>query len=143
MDDVTGECLAAIPDTSISGRRVAKELTTLVERRGKPGMIVSDNATELTPNAILKWCPEAKVEWHDIAPGKPMQNGFVESLTGRIRDKFLNDALFRNLTHARELMAAWGTDYNTARPHRALGYKTPAGFALHLTNRNCPTRCTR
>ncbi len=125
VDDVTGECLAAIPDTSISGRRVAKELTTLVERRGKPGMIVSDNATELTPNAILKWCAEAKVEWHDIAPGKPMQNGLVESLTGRIRNKFLNDALFRNLTHARELMAAWGTDYNTARPHCALGYKTP------------------
>ena len=143
VDNVTGECLAAIPDTSISGRRVARELTTLVERRGKPGMIVSDNATELTPNAILTWCPEAKVAWHDIAPRKPMQNGFVESLNGQIRDKFLNDALFRNLTHARELMAAWGTDYNTARPHCALGYKTPAGFALHLTNRNCPTRCTR
>ena len=106
-------------------------------------MIVSDNATELTPNAILTWCPDAKVAWHDIAPRKPMQNGFVECLTGRIRDKFLNDALFRNLTHARELMAAWGTDYNTARPHRGLGNKTPAGFALHLTNRNCPTRCTR
>lgn len=74
VDDVTGECLAAIPDTSISGRRVARELTTLVERRGKPGMIVSDNATELTPNAILKWCPGAKVEWHDIAPGKPMRD---------------------------------------------------------------------
>lgn len=74
MDDVTGECLAAIPDTSISGRRVAKELTTLVEQRGKPGMIVSDNATVLTPNTILKWCPEAKVEWHDIAPGKPMRD---------------------------------------------------------------------
>lgn len=60
VDDVTGECLAAIPDTSISGRRVPKELTTLVERRGKPGMIVSDNATDLTPNAILKWCPRGQ-----------------------------------------------------------------------------------
>lgn len=71
------------------------------------------------------------------------RHGLVESLTGRIRDKFLNDALFRNLIHARALMAAWGTHYNTGRPHYALGYKTPAGFALHLTNRNCPTRCTR
>ena len=79
VDDVTRECLAAIPDTSISGRRVARELTALIERRGRPGMIVSDNGTELTSNAILRWCAEQKIEWHYIAPGKPMQNGFVES----------------------------------------------------------------
>jgi transposase InsO family protein len=133
MDDVTRECLAAIPDTSISGRRVARELTALIERRGKPGMIVSDNGTELTSNAILKWCAEHKVEWHYIAPGKPMQNGFLESFNGRMRDEFLNETLFRNLAHARDLITAWVTDYNTARPHSALGYKTPAGFALHLT----------
>ncbi len=117
VDDVTRECLAAIPDTSISGRRVARELTALIERRGKPGMIVSDNGTELTSNAILKWCAEHKVEWHYIAPGKPMQNGFVESFNGRMRDEFLNETLFRNLAHARDLIAAWVTDYNTARPH--------------------------
>ncbi|ATQ55544.1 IS3 family transposase [Paracoccus yeei] len=133
VDDVTRECLAAIPDTSISGRRVARELTALIERRGKPGMIVSDNGTELTSNAILKWCAEHKVEWHYIAPGKPMQNGFVESFNGRMRDEFLNETLFRNLAHARDLIAAWVTDYNTERPHSALGYQTPAGFALHLT----------
>ncbi len=62
VDDVTRECLAAIPDTSISGRRVACELTTLIERRGKPGMIVSDNGTELTSNAILRWCSEHRIE---------------------------------------------------------------------------------
>ncbi len=62
VDDVTRECLAAIPDTSISGRRVARELTALIERRGKPGMIVSDNGTKLTSNAILKWCAEHKVD---------------------------------------------------------------------------------
>ena len=73
VDDVTRECLAAIPDTSISGRRVARELTALIERRGRPGMIVSGNGTELTSNAILRWCSEHKVEWHYIAPGKPMQ----------------------------------------------------------------------
>jgi transposase InsO family protein len=99
----------------------------------KAKMIVSDNGTELTSNAILKWCAEAKVEWHYIAPGKPMQNGFVESFNGRMRDEFLNETLFRNLAHARDLIEAWVTDYNTARPHSALGYQTPAGFALHLT----------
>jgi transposase InsO family protein len=67
---------------------VARELTALIERLGKPGMIVSDNGTELTSNAILKWCAEHKVEWHYIAPGKPMQNGFVESFNGRMRDEF-------------------------------------------------------
>ena len=100
VDDVTRECLAAIPDTSISGRRVARELTALIERRGRPGMIVSDNGTELTSNAILKWCAEHKVEWHYIAPGKPMQNGFVESFNGRMRDEFLNETLFRNLSYS-------------------------------------------
>jgi transposase InsO family protein len=133
VDDVTRECLAAIPDTSISGRRVARELSALIERRGRPGMIVSDNGTERTSNAILKWRAEYKVEWRYIAPGKPMQNGFVESFKGRMRDEFLNETLFRNLAHARDLIAAWVTDYNTARPHSALGYQTPAGFALHLT----------
>jgi transposase InsO family protein len=89
VDDVTRECLAAIPDTSISRRRVARELTALIERRGKPGMIVSDNGTELTSNAILRWCSEQRVEWHYIAPGKPMQNGFVESFNGWMRDELL------------------------------------------------------
>ncbi len=132
VDDVTRECLLALPDTSILGRRVVRELTALIERRGRPGMIVSDNGTELTSNAILKWCAEHKIEWHYIAPGKPMQNGFVESLNGRLRDEFLNETLFRNQTHARELITAWVTDYNTERPHSALGYQTPAGFALSL-----------
>ena len=116
VDDVTRECLAAIPDTSISGRRVARELTALIERRGRPGMIVSDNGTELTSNAILKWCAEHKIEWHCIAPGKPMQNGFVESFNGRMRDEFLNETLFRNLAHARDLIAAWMIDITTTRP---------------------------
>ena len=102
------------------------------ERRAKLGNIVSDNCTELTSNAILKWCTEHKVEWHYIAPGKPMQNGFAESFNGRMRDEFLNETLFRNLAHACDLIAAWVTDYNTERPHSALGYQTPADIALHL-----------
>ena len=87
VDDVTRECLAAVPDTSISGRRVARELTELIGRRGKPGMIVSDHGTEFTSNAILAWSKDHRVEWHYIAPGKPMQNGFCESFNGRMRDE--------------------------------------------------------
>ena len=132
MDDVTRECLAAIPDTSISGRRVAQELSKLVERRGKPGMIVSDNGTELTCNAVLSWCSEHKIDWHYIAPGKPMQNGFVESFNGRMRDELLNETMFRNLAHARVVIRDWAHDYNTNRPHSALGYETPKAFAEHL-----------
>jgi putative transposase len=133
VDDVTRECLAAIPDTSISGRRVVRELTTLIERRGRPGMIVSDHGTELTCNAVLAWCADHHIEWHYIAPGKPMQNGFIESFNGRMRDELLNESLFLDLDHARELIAAWVADYNTARPHSSLGYQTPAAYADKLT----------
>jgi len=101
VDDVTRECLAAIPDTSISGRRVARELTALIKRRGKPGMIVSDNGTEFTSNAMLAWVQEHQIVWHFIAPGKPMQNGFCESFNGRMRDELLNETLFLGLNHAR------------------------------------------
>ncbi len=132
VDDVTRECLAAIPDVSISGRRVARELSAIIERRGKPGMIVSDNGTELTSNAILAWCAEHKLQWHYIAPGKPMQNGFVESFNGRMRDELLNETLFRDLDHARAVLADWVVDYNTERPHSALGYQTPAAHAERL-----------
>lgn len=129
VDDVTRECLVAIPDTSISGRRVARELTTLIERRGKPGMIVSDNGTEFTSNAILAWSKDLKVEWHYIAPGKPMQNGYIESFNGRMRDELLNESLFFGLDHARSAIAEWVDDYNTFRPHSSLGYQTPVAYA--------------
>ncbi|MFC4296413.1 IS3 family transposase, partial [Novosphingobium tardum] len=132
VDDVTRECLAAVPNTSISGRRVVRELTELIARRGKPGMIVSDNGTELTSNAVLAWCGETGVEWHYIAPGRPMQNGYVESFNGRMRDELLNETLFMSLAHARVEIAAWVDDYNRERPHSSLGYVTPAAFAAEL-----------
>ena len=138
VDDVTRECLAAIPDTSISGRRVARELTALIGRRGKPGMIVSDNGTEFTSNAMLSWAEEHRVAWHFIAPGKPMQNGFCESFNGRMRDELLNETLFLGLDHAREKIAAWVDDYNHRRPHSALAYLTPAAYAASL-----PATCDR
>jgi len=112
VDDVTRECLAAIPDTSISGRRVARELTDLIGRRGKPGMIVSDHGTEFTSNAILA-----------------MQNSYIESFNGRMRDEFLNESLFFGLDHVRCAITDWVDDYNIARPHSSLGYQTPAAFA--------------
>ncbi len=133
VDDVTRECLAAIPDTSISGRRVARELTDLIIRRGKPDMIVSDHGTEFTSNAILAWSKDHRVECHYIAPGKPMQNGYVESFNGRMRDELLNESLFFGIDHARSAIAEWREDFNTARPHSSLGYQTPAVFAGALT----------
>lgn len=132
VDDVTRECLAAVVDTSISGRRVVRELADLVAWRGKPGIIVSDNGTELTSNAVLTWCGEADIDWHHIAPGKPMQNGYVESFNGRMRDELLNETLFTSLDHARHTVAAWADDYNLERPHSSIGYATPAAHAASL-----------
>jgi putative transposase len=125
VDDVTKECLGAIPDTSLSGRRVARELSAIIERRGKPGMIVSDHGTEFTSNAMLAWCRDTGIEWHFIAPGKPQQNGFIESFNGRMRDELLNESLFFDLDDARAMIAAWVADYNLERPHSSLDYLTP------------------
>jgi transposase InsO family protein len=133
VDDVTKECLGAVPDTSISGRRVARELTTIVERRGKPGSIVSDNGTEFTCNAMLAWCKDTSINWHFIAPGKPIQNAFVESFNGRMRDELLNETLFFDLDDARTKIAVWVADYNGDRPHSSLKYLTPAAYAATFT----------
>ncbi|MDQ2764403.1 MAG: integrase core domain-containing protein, partial [Pseudomonadota bacterium] len=113
--------------------RVARELTAIIDRRGKPSLIVSDNGTEFTCNTMLAWCKDANVEWHFIEPGKPMQNGFVESFNGRMRDELLNETLFFDLDYARAKIADWVTDFNLQRPHSSLGYLTPAAFAANLT----------
>jgi putative transposase len=133
IDDVTKECLAAVADTSISGKRVARELTALVARRGRPAMIVSDHGTEFTSNAMLGWTSEHRIAWHFIAPGKPMQNGICESFNGRMRDELLNETLFFGLDHARIGLARWVADYNGCRPHSALRYQTPAAYAATFT----------
>jgi putative transposase len=129
VDDCSRECLALIPDTSISGIRVARELDRLLADRGKPKMIVSDNGTELTSSAILQWADDRKVAWHYIAPGKPVQNAFAESFIGRLRDELLNETLFRSLPHTRAVLEAWRTDYNTNRPHSRLGWMSPVIYA--------------
>lgn len=132
VDDFTRECLALIPDTSISGARVARELDAVLARRGRPEAVVSDNGTELTSMAILQWSEERRVDWHYIAPGKPQQNAFVESFIGRLRDECLNETLFSSLPQARVVLAAWRSDYNRTRPHSALGNATPAEFAERI-----------
>ena len=116
-------------DTSISGARVARELTAIIGQRGKPLIIVSDNGTELTSMAILKWSKERRVEWHYTARGKPTQNAFVESFNGKLRDECLNETLFTSLAHDRAELADWQHDYNTVRPHSKLGGHPPAEIA--------------
>ena len=106
-----------------------RELTALISGRGKPRVIVSDNGTEFTSNAILRWAKDHGVGWHYIAPGKPMQNAYIESFNGRMRDELLNESLFIDLDQARQLIGAWVLDYNTARPHSSIGYKTPAAYS--------------
>ena len=133
IDDVTKECLAAIADTSISGRRVARELDAIVAWRGRPDLIVSDHGTEFTSNAMLAWSQERRITWHFIAPGKPMQNGICEAFNGRMRDELLNETIFYDLGHARDTLARWSMGYNQKRPHSALGYLTPAAFARTFT----------
>ena len=129
VDDFTRECLALIPDTSLPGLRVVRELDALIAVRGRPAMCVSDNGTELTSMAILRWSQQTRVEWHYIAPGKPQQNAFIESFNGRLRDELLNETLFVSLSHVREALAIWKDDYNTVRPHSALGNLPPAVYA--------------
>ncbi len=129
IDDFSRECLAAVADNSISGQRVVRELDRIAGRRGYPLMVVSDNGTELTSNAILKWQEENAVEWHYIAPGKPMQNGFIESFNGRLRDECLNEHLFVSYRQAQRIIEEWRTDYNHNRPHTSLKGLTPIEFA--------------
>ena len=83
IDDFTRECLATIVDNSITGERVARDLDNIAQRRGSPLLVVFYNGTEFTSNVMLRWQQDQRVEWHYIAPGKPMQNGLVESFIAR------------------------------------------------------------
>lgn len=125
-DDCCRENLGLMADTSISGARVARELDALVRIYGKPACIVSDNGTEFTSKAILKWANENGVEWHYIDPGKPQQNGYIESFNASLRDECLNEEIFDSLDDARRKLALWRYDYNNVRPHSSLANQTPA-----------------
>jgi putative transposase len=118
VDDCTRECLALLPDASLSGIRVAREIDWLYAVRGIPNMIVSDNGTELTRNATL--ADDHKIAWHYMARSKPVQNAFVESFNGRLRDELLNETLFPLLQS----------------PHSPLGWMTPEVCAANPTPRH-------
>jgi putative transposase len=108
---------------------VARELDRLIAVHGKPKAIGSDNGTELTSNAILTWTTDSGVDWHYIDPGKPVQNAFIESFNGRLRDEFLNETTFTSLAQARALLEEWRRDYNGTRPHSGIGWLTPDTYA--------------
>jgi len=129
VDAYTRECLALEVDTSFASRRVTRVLEAIVAERGQPLAIRCDNGPELTSRHFLAWCVERKIELVHIQPGKPMQNGRVESFHGRLREECLNLSWFQNLFDARGKIAAWRTEYNEERPHSSLGYKTPKEFA--------------
>ena len=128
VDDFSRENLVLVADTSLSEHRVARELDKVIAERGMPKTIVLDNGTEFTSMAILKSVQETGIDWHYIAPGKPQQNGFIESFNGKLRDECLNETLFGTLRDARKTLEEWQEDYNWRRPHSALGNLTPMEF---------------
>jgi putative transposase len=129
VDDFSRECLATVVDTSLSGVRVVRELERLGIERAMPQVVVSDNGTELTSGAVLRWTT-GRLAWHYIEPGKPVQNAFVESFNGRLRDECLNEHVFFSLAEARQIIESWRYDYNHLRPHGSLGALTPNEFAV-------------
>lgn len=147
IDRYTREALALEVDTSIPGLRVRRVLDRVAAQRGCPEEIHVDNGPEFLGRSVNAWCEEQHVLlWH-IQPGKPAQNGHIESFNGRLRDECLNASWFINLQDARRKIASWHRDYNERRPHSALGYRTPFEFAgslpfalptFHATDRSRP-----
>jgi putative transposase len=119
---------------------VARELDALVRLYGKLASIVSDNGTEFTSRAILKWANDNGVDWHYIDPGKPQQSAFIESFNGSLRDELLNGEMFDSLDDARRKLALWRYDFNNIRPHSSLGNQTPtqAGRTLEQFEGSAP-----
>jgi putative transposase len=134
VDDYTRECLAIEVDTSLGGVRVVRVLEELKQRRGLPRQIRSDNGPEFVSRAVDQWAYEQGLQWHTIQPGRPMENGYVESFNGRFRDECLNENWFRDLADARAKIADWQQDYNEKRPHSSLQYRTPVEFAAQAAS---------
>jgi putative transposase len=129
VDNFTRECLALEVDSCFSSQRVTRVLDKVIAQRGTPKALRMDNGPELTSRHFLAWCVEQKIATNYIQPGKPMQNGHIESFNGRLRDECLNASWFRNLFDARGRIASWRDDYNGSRPHSSLAYRTPNDFA--------------
>jgi putative transposase len=132
VDAYTRECLALEADTCLSSGRVTRVLERLIEERGRPESLRSDNGPEFTSRRILGWAEDWKIGLIHIQPGRPMQNGHVESFHGRLRDECLNANWFRTLHDVRSTLAAWRQEYNCERPHSSLDYRTPAEFRAAL-----------
>jgi putative transposase len=128
VDTFTRECLALQVDTSFASPRVTRVLDDVIAERGRPRRLLMDNGSELTSRHFLSWGTEWKLELAYIQPGKPVQNAYVESFNGKLRDECLNVNWFRNLWQARVRIEAWRKEYNSERPHSSLGYKTPEAF---------------
>ncbi|WP_373832369.1 IS3 family transposase, partial [Delftia acidovorans] len=129
VDDYTRECLAIEVDTSLPGLRVAQVLQRLAELRGLPKSITVDNGPEFAGRALDAWAYQVGVKLSFIRPGKPVENAYIESFNGKFRDECLNEHWFMSLRQAKSLIEDWRVEYNTERPHSALGYLTPEQFA--------------
>ena len=129
VDAFTRECLALEVDTSFASRRVTRVLDAIIAERGMARAIRVDNGPEFSSRHFLAWCVERQIELIHIQPGKPTQNGRIESFHGRLREECLRVSWFQNLFDARRKIASWRIDYNEQRPHSSLGYKTPKEFA--------------
>ena len=132
VDECTRECLTLEVDTSFASPRVTRALEAILDEREKPLAIRCDNGPEFTSRHFLAWCIERGIQLVHIQPGKPQQNGYVESFNCKLRDECLNVSWFTNLWDARQKIAAWQKEFNEERPHSALGYQTPAEFARRL-----------
>ena len=139
VDDYSRECLATEVDTSLSGMRVVRVLTRLGEQRGLPEVLVMDIGPEFAGQVLDRWAYEEGVKLHFIEPGKPIQNAFIESFNGKMRDECLNEHWFMTLREARETIELWRRDYNGVRPHSALGNRTPKEFAAFGAALRSPT----
>ena len=128
-DDCTRECPAILVDFSLPGQRVVGMLEDVARERGCPDMLVVDNGPELRGRDLERWAYEHGVKLFFIDPGKPMQNGSIESFNGRFREECLDQSWFTSLTEACRIIEAWRVDYNEQRPHTSLRMATPAAFA--------------
>lgn len=132
LDLVSRECLAIEVDTSLPGQRVVRVLEQLVAWYGAPQQITIDNGPEFAGQALDAWAYAHHVTLDFIEPGKPSQNGHLESFNGKFRDECLNAHWFATLAHARTVIQTWKEDYNTQRPHSALQGRTPHEFVQTL-----------
>ncbi|MBH2548055.1 IS3 family transposase [Serratia marcescens] len=135
VDDFTKECLTITAAFGISGVQVTRILDSIALFRGYPTTIRTDQGPEFTCRALDQWAFEHSVELRLIQPGKPTQNGFIESFNEHFRNECLNEHWFSDILHARKTINDWRQDYNKCRPHSSLDYQTPAEFATDWRNR--------